>query len=97
MKNITLNITKRQLRALLKWLGLFSVSVVIYILAANSALMQSQPAQETIELFGLIGASKDRSIASVAGVREQEIKINLDNQNFGAVKKMRFPLLDGKI
>lgn len=97
MKNITLNITKRQLRTLLKWLGLFSVSVVIYILAANSALMQSQPAQETIELFGLIGASKDRSIASVAGVREQEIKINLDNQNFLAVKKIRFPLLDGKI
>jgi hypothetical protein len=53
--------------------------------------------REASELFELVGVSREGSAASQAALREQEINIRFDDVNFEAARKLRFPLLDGKV
>src|SRR5436190_18327884 len=53
--------------------------------------------EENPKLFELVGTAKENSTISQAAVREQEISIRFDDIDLEAARKLKFPLLDGKV
>lgn len=76
---------------------LFLISLVFsFICLFLFESSKAQSPQEPTKLFDLIGTEKTRSTLSIAGVREQEIKINFDKIIFETAQSLSLPLLDGK-
>src|SRR5215213_6052447 len=78
-------------------IGLVFSFICLFYLEPSKA----QSDQEAVGLFDLIGTEKSvntqqiRSSVSVAGVREQPVRVHFDNINFETVQKLSIPLFDG--
>ncbi|HVQ37560.1 MAG TPA: M12 family metallo-peptidase, partial [Pyrinomonadaceae bacterium] len=62
----------------------------------NSAKIITRREPETVELFELMGPQRPQSIASVAGIQEQEVRIHFGESLLETAERLRFTLLDGK-